>query len=359
MDKQLQHEILSVFIKLYETLGYIPTRDEFVQHTGLTQKAIVVGFGSYTALVNASGLAPKRIVKTYGERIYEKENIKFEGITKVFDKFTEEIKPYHGKFDIKHPEQMLGVVYTDSHSQFRDEFTWIVFLSFIREAQPSLIILGGDILEFYRISFHNKSATRALDIQDEIDFVVEQLKKIRELCPNAQIDYHMGNHEFRLFRYLCEESPALLTLRSLQFNQLLQLDDLRINLVARENAIFKPTKDKENYKVYNDKWMFTHGTDIGVFPAQKELQQYGISGASGHVHRHTFQSRRNIHGYHTWMTLPTAAANEVGREYMPNMINWDQGFGIMHFHKYGVTQQVVITTNGFACIGGKFYYKNE
>jgi hypothetical protein len=233
-----------------------------------------------------------------------------------------------------------------------------VFFDFISAAQPELIILGGDILEFYRISFHSKNPNRALNMQEEIDFVIEnKLKKIRQLCPKAQIDYHIGNHENRLFRYLCEQAPALSTLRSLQFNQLLQLDDLEINLVARENFIFQARKDKENYKIYHDSWAWTHGTDIGTFPAKQELQTYGISGASGHVHRHTFQSRRTLHGYHTWQSLGASCNNTVGAEYMPTMINWDQGFGIVHFHKFGVTQEFVNCTNGFACVGGKFYYK--
>lgn len=341
-------------------MGCIPTRDEFVMHSGLTQKSIVKNWGSYTALVNASGLAPKRIVKSYGERHYDRELIKFDAVETIHKKFEEEIKPYFGKFDRIEKEQSLAVCISDSHSQFWDEFTWSVFFDFINQAQPELVVLGGDILEFYRVSFHSKDPSRALNMQEEIDFVVEnKLKKIRQLCPKAQIDYHVGNHEFRLFRYLCEQSPALMSLDSLQFDKLLHLEDLEINLVSRENNIFNPKKDKENYKIYQGKWVWTHGTDIGTFPAQKELLTYGLSGASGHVHRHTFQSRRNLTGYITWQSLGASCTNVVGREYMPTMINWDQGFGIVHFHKFGVTQEFVNCTNGFACVGGKFYYKNK
>lgn len=362
MDKSRQHELLQIFIKLFDELGRIPTRDEFIIHTKITQKSVVNTFGSYTDLVNASGLAPKRIVKTYGERVYDKERIKFTELDSILNKFESEIKPYYKKFDKPKRDFALGVCISDSHSQYWDEFTWYVFFEYIKADQPELIILGGDLAEFYQISSHDKNPARALVLQDEIDFVVNnKLKRIRELCPKAQIDYHWGNHENRLFKYVNGQAPALSSLRCLQFDKLFMLNELEINLVARENFIFQPKakQDKENYKVYYDKWMWTHGTDFGKFPASIELGTYGISGASGHVHRHTFQSRTNIHGYHSWQSLGSSCTKLVGRDYIPTMINWDQGFGRMFFHKNGVTQDHVHTTNGFASLDGKFFYDKK
>lgn len=361
-DKTHQHEILAIFTKLFEELGRLPTRDEFVEHSKITQKAVVSAFGSYTDLVNASGFAPKRIVKTYGERKYTSEIVKFDGIEKLHSKFEVEIKPYYNKFDKPKRDFALGVDISDSHSEYWDAFTWEVFFAYIEGEQPELIVLGGDILEFYQISSHNKNPARAYALQDEIDFVItNKLKRIRKLCPKAQIDYHMGNHEFRLFRYICGDAPALQSLRNLQFHKLLELDDLEINLVAKENFIFqtKQKQDKENYKIYYDKWMWTHGTDYGKFPASVELNQYVFSGASGHVHRHTFQSRTTVHGYHCWQTLPASCTKLVGVDFMPNMINWDKGFGRVYFHRKGVTQDVVHTTNGFASLEGKYFYEKE
>lgn len=359
-DKIKQQQMVQIFTEIFTRLGYIPSRDEFIQYSSITQKSVVTEFGSYTGLINASGLCPKRIIKTYGERKYEIEHKKFEDITNIYEKYETEIKPYYGRFDRKIEGQSMAACISDSHSQFWDEFTWLVFFDFISSAQPELIILGGDLLEFYRISFHSKDPTRAMSMQDEIDFVVEKkLKKIRSLCPKAQIDYHWGNHENRLFRYLSEQAPALCSLRSLQIHKLLQLEELEINLVAKDNFVFNPKKDKENYKVYQDKFVWHHGTSTGVFPAKDELLSFGLSGASGHVHRHTVQSRRNLHGYITWHTLGSSCTNTVGRDYIPSLIHWSQGFNIVHFHKFGVTQEYIDTTNGFACIGGKFFYKKD
>lgn len=360
-DKSMQHDILQIFIKIFDQLGYIPTRDEFIVHSKLTQKCIVKVFGSYTDLVNASGLAPKRIKKTYGERQYDSEKIKFTQVENVHDKFTVEIKPYYNKFDYLNRKNLsIGVCISDSHSQFWDEFTWQVFFAFIKDAQPELIVLGGDNLEFYRISKHQKDPTRAMNLQSEIDFVVEnKLKKIRELCPRSQIDYHIGNHEARLFSYLCTDAPALSSLRCLKFNELLDLDKYEINFVSRENFIFNPKKDKDNYKVYENKWAWTHGTDCGNFPADKELNHYGLSGASGHVHRHTYKSKRNLTGYLTWQSLGASCTLKTGKEYIQTMINWDNGFGIVYFHKNGVTQEHITTSNGFAALHGKVFYAKD
>lgn len=357
-DKSIQHEMLAIFVQVFEKLGYIPTRDEFIQYSNLTQSSVVNAFGSYTDLVNASGLAPKRIVKTYGEKRFDREKLNFSDIENIYDKFQIEIKPYFGKFDREHKDHVIIMTITDMHSVFQDPFTWFVFLETVKRIQPDIIILGGDILDFYRISFHSKDPGRALKMQDEIDFVVHNvLEKLRQLCPKAQIDYHMGNHEFRLFRYLCEQAPALSSLRDLQFHKLLDLDRLEINLVARENFTFQPKKDKENYKIYLGKWSYTHGTDTSQFPALKELNEYVMSGASGHVHRLTYKAKRSLYGFNSWVSCPSSCTLENGKEFMPNMFDWEQGFLITHITKYGVTQTPVLTTNGFCEVGGIYYKK--
>jgi predicted MPP superfamily phosphohydrolase len=232
-----------------------------------------------------------------------------------------------------------------------------VALDYAKEAQPDLIVLGGDILEFYKISRYSKNPQRALDMQKEIDFVVEnKLKRLRAACPKAQIDYHLGNHEARLFSYLCDNSPALSSLRCLQFDKLLSLADLEINLIGRESFVFQ-TKMDDNYKVYRGLWAWTHGTDCTTFPAHKEMQKHGVSGASGHVHRHTAFAKRDVVGFKSWMSVGASSTIKHGGEFIPSLINWETGFLLTFVHPKNVIQQHISTEGGFACVGGKFYSK--
>lgn len=355
-DKQKQHEIVSDVVRVAKELGRVPNRDEYFAHEGaFSRYRVIQCFSSYTMLLQAAGLQHVAGKQSKEEKAHDKEFENYDHKKKLLDKYEKEIKPYDGKFDRLDKNIFMVASYTDSHSHFRDKFTFDVFLDTIKQAQPELIILGGDNLEFYKVSSHSQNPQRSLDMQKEIDFVVEEkLIKIRMACPKAQIDYHIGNHELRLFRYLCENSPALASLRCLQFDKLLGLADLGINLVGRENFIFK-TKMQDNFRVYRGLWAWTHGVDCSVFPSRKELEKHGISGASGHVHRHTAISRRDVFGFKTWMTVGAACTLKTGEEYMPGLINWENGFLLSFVHPNGVNQQHISTEGGFACVGGTFY----
>jgi Homing endonuclease associated repeat len=357
--KEDQHILLQDVLAVAKDLGRIPTRDEYQNLGRFSKDKIVKEFGSWTHLMQASGLEYTKGKPSKGEIKYDREVEKYEVKRQILSKFEKEIKPYHGKFDRLNKDIFSIVSITDSHSEFRDEFTWLVCLDYCKEAQPDLIVLGGDILECYDISQHNKNPQRAYKIQDEIDFVVlNKLAALRFACPNAQIDYHLGNHEARLFKYLCMDSPALSSLRCLQFDKLLGLEDLAINLIGRESFVFK-TKMEENYKVYRGLWAWTHGVDCTQFPALKEMNKYNVSGASGHVHRHTAFAKRDVGGFKTWMSVGASCTNKVGLEYMPGLIGWERGFLLTFVHPKNVIQQHISTEGGFACVGGVFYNEKE
>lgn len=352
--KQLLHEIVADIVRVSRELGFIPKRDQYLE-TGAFSRKTIDSVGGWTVLMHATGLKYTQGKDSREEILHQKEFDNYDKKIVLLNKFEKEIKPYHGRFDRLNKDVFMVASYTDSHSHFRDKFTLDVFLDFCKQSQPELIVLGGDNLEFYKISSHNQNPQRSLDMQKEIDFVVEnKLKAIRAACPKAQIDYHIGNHELRLFRYLCDKSPALSSLRCLQFNKLLGLDELEINLVGRENFVFK-TKMEDNFKVYRNLWAWTHGTDCSIFPSKKELERHGVSGASGHVHRHTAISRRDVFGFKTWMTVGSACTLKTGEEYMPSLINWENGFLLSFIHPNGVNQQHISTEGGYACAGGTFY----
>lgn len=353
------HDLVQDLVRVTKELGYIPKRDEYLKHGKFSRRAIDIICGSWSTALQAAGLKYLVGKQTPAEMKFEREQEKYDRRDYLFKKFDVEIKPYHGKFDRLNKDIFSIACISDSHSNHWDEFTWEVFLDHIKEAQPDLIVLGGDNLEFYKLSRYSKNPQRALDMQKEIDFVVEKkLKAIRALCPKAQIDYHIGNHEARLFAYLCDNSPALSSLRCLQFDQLLSLNDLEINLIGRESFVFQ-TKMEDNYKVYRGLWAWTHGTDCTLFPAHKEMQRHGVSGASGHCHRFTSFAKRDVNGFKSWVSVGASCTIKHGGEFIPSLINWETGFLLSYVHPNGVTQQHVSTEGGFACVGGKFYKRKQ
>jgi hypothetical protein len=188
---------------------------------------------------------------------------------------------------------------------------------------------------------------------------VNFFKKARELNPNAQIDWILGNHELRLFKYLSDVAPALASLRCLQFGKLFNLDDHGINLVARSSFLNQNDKG-ENYKTYFGLFTGTHGVKLGPHPAMKELDTYGTSGCSGHVHRFTNANKRNLHGFHRWISSGAMCMLKNGEEYIPDLIDWTQGFPIIHIdRKHGrVFIEYIDTTTGIVCVGGIYYLRD-
>lgn len=163
------------------------------------------------------------------------------------------------------------VICGDIHIPFQDDIAVDLFIGHIKERQPRMIVLNGDIMDMFRLSrFTNGEGRNPLK---EIEACRELLSRIRNACPNSEIFYVIGNHETRLERYVLDKAPELESI----------IEDIFTILRT------------EDYKVYgcssvllNDKYLFRHGRLLGNktgLSAIKELEASYMSGATGHSHR--------------------------------------------------------------------------
>ena len=67
------------------------------------------------------------------------------------------------------------LVIGDIHAPFHDEKAVGVALALSKHIKPDVIVLNGDIADFYACSRFSKQPTRALQLQDELDSVREIL----------------------------------------------------------------------------------------------------------------------------------------------------------------------------------------
>ena len=104
------------------------------------------------------------------------------------------------------------------------------FLEFCKDEQPDIIVLNGDIVDFYELSSFDKNPQRLFNLQDEIDQCRNFLRKLRFVCKSSKIVYILGNHEDRLRKVLWKDAKSLSSLRSLKFEELLGLEKLKIQL---------------------------------------------------------------------------------------------------------------------------------
>jgi len=278
--------------------------------------------------------------------------------------FNESVAPWCGKFDHKQKDgDMLVLVGSDFHAQWTDKFAMRVFIDTARRMQPDVIALAGDVLDLYDLSRYAKDPTGFKNVQGEINYVVNGIfKPLREACPNAQIDFFEGNHEWRLVNYLIEQAPGLAGLECLEWGKLFHLDDFEINLIARKafrKTVIKSRSRFENYKIYGaNALLVTHGTATGSNPAKAELDRWGLNGISGHLHKpSSFTGGSGLTGVKHWNSIGCMARTALSRQYMESPDKWMNGFAYAEIHNRTCQTTPVPIQDGFCSVAGKRYYR--
>ena len=355
-----------------ELLAYPGTcsRAKYKKYGHFPETIVYDHFGNHEEFQRASGLRDTRTTKSYRDR---RARLKSEETVQEY--YAESVRPWCGAFERKNKgDEILLVCGSDFHGLEVDRFALEVFIDVCRRTQPDVVCLNGDVVDFNSVGFWSKNPNKLLDLQGEITWTVENiLRPIREAAPDANIDFLVGNHEYRLIRYLCNVSPALASLSCLDFAELFSLKELQISLVSND-AILAPNErdrqemSKQTWKIYGGCFVVTHGTSGGRFPADKELNKYGLSGMSGHVHRPQYQSTPTVvNPWADWMTCGMMAKNDLrdgaghGETFKTGPSTWTTGFGVVSiFPKEGVALQTpVVIKRGIAEFGGVTYRERD
>jgi predicted phosphodiesterase len=228
---------------------------------------------------------------------------------------------------------------SDLHFPYHDRMALTRVLSFLAEQQPEIVILNGDICDFYQISKFDKNPKRADSLQSDIDMARSFLAELRRLLPHASIYFNEGNHEFRMTRYLWADAPALSSLRCLKLESLLTLSDYTIALVPAEKGI-----------MINGVYLVLHGDISSIhsgYTAKRMYEKHGGNGVGGHCHRLGSFLKRDRFGTHGW--YEGGCLCQLNPDYIINP-NWVQGLTMIDFFgNHFLTESIPI-------IGGKFIY---
>lgn len=310
-------------------------------------------FGTFLEFTKASGLVNNR----YQQKLLT-QTAKAASNDICREYFHKEVLPYHLKYEMDHKGDLLTImVCSDLHDKEVDEFALAVFLNECFRIQPNIIILNGDIFDLYEFSRYTQDP-RKCDVVGRIKFVHQMVfAKLREACPKAQIDFIIGNHEYRLLHMLANTNPhfkvLLSDLHGIGLEQLLGLDKFRINLVAKVDlgAFTKGEINQElskNYKVYFDCYVATHKPD--------GKDRFGMSGTNGHHHKADLSSFTNIlRGQCTWVQTPALHYSDA--EYLETLPQWNVGFlqTTISQSTKEVDQQLRIIKPNWASIDGQIY----
>lgn len=261
------------------------------------------------------------------------------------------LRPHCGRFQ-------TALVCSDIHDIACDPFYWRILVDTAHRVQPEKIVLNGDIFDLPEFSKYTQDP-RTFDPTARIKWVHSLLRAFREACPDAEITFIEGNHEFRLLRHLTEATPALMTvlseLHGMTVPQLLGLEQFELNYVARMDlAAFNEADIKKelskNYVLLWDSILLHH------FPEGRSM---GYPGANGHHHKHiVWNSYSPIFGSYEWHQL---GCGHVPRASYCAGEKWSQGFLLAHVdtHNKHTQFEYIDTSFQHAIVGGRFYQRNE
>ncbi len=107
---------------------------------------------------------------------------------------------------------------TDMHSPYHDKRAINLMEKVALGIGVNKVICGGDAADFYAVSTHNKDPKRRDTFFDEVKVTNRLLRRIegwlhagrmQPIWLGPQLEFLMGNHEFRLDRYIQERAPEM------------------------------------------------------------------------------------------------------------------------------------------------------
>jgi hypothetical protein len=216
----------------------------------------------------------------------------------------------------------------------------------ILDLQPDYHIINGDFLDCYEQSKYEKDP-RVLDrTRQELEMANEVLDEFARLSPSTITKIVFGNHEKRLTHRLFD-NPDLLAYvtKTGDPNEILAA---ALSLDERGIAWYGYP---DSYNHFG--FLLTHGQAVGVHPALKELQRYGVPGCSGHVHRNAYAETKTRRGHGQWWSLGGLCRDDMA--YLP-VNNWVRGIGIL--------LQIVGSEDEFSfhpvtIVGGRFIFNSK
>ena len=289
----------------------------------------------------------------------EKEIAKHAAFDHYVDFFQKEIMPLSNLYEVTSfssgPIKKL-MICGDLHDLHLDLFAWSVFVDQCKRIQPDIIVFAGDVFDLYEFSNFNVDP-RQVQIVERFKFVKEKIfKVIREACPHSQIDFIMGNHEFRLLRHIADKTPFVRVLLSdvmgIGFAEIFGLHEFKINWISKVDFKAFSKMDirnslKENYRVYFDSFVVSH-----------EPNNFQLHGCN--LHHHKLEVSHNysvIHGVYKWVSVP--GLHSLSADYVHGPVKWDLGFNfvLINTKTKEVIQQPQVVHQNWAVVNGIHYFK--
>jgi predicted phosphodiesterase len=220
-----------------------------------------------------------------------------------------------GAVQLEGPARVL--VLSDVHSPYHSETGVQIALNHGVEQEADVVLLNGDILDFYAASKWEKDP-RKRNLEKEIETGIGLLEYIRETFPSARIIYKEGNHEERWESFLIRKAPELLGVKKFSWQAVFELDRLKIEWVGEK----RPIRLGKLNVVHGHEYRFAIAGPVNA--ARGLFNKAKAHALCGHFHQTHTHSETTIE-QKLIATFSTGCLCDLHPEYMP-LNNWNQGF---------------------------------
>ena len=210
------------------------------------------------------------------------------------------------------------LILSDIHIPYHDEDSLTTALEWGLNNNVDTIILNGDIMDCYPVSSFIKDIGKA-SLREEIEMTIAFIGYVRELFPDVDMYYKLGNHEERINTYLLRNAKEFKDVDNLKFENLLRFKEFGVTLVGRELIKLGGLN-------------VLHGHEMGesvfspVNPARGMFLKAKSSVIFGHNHQVSQHSENNINGDATGVWSMGCLCT-LSPEYRPYAYTkWSHGF---------------------------------
>lgn len=227
------------------------------------------------------------------------------------------------------------LILSDIHFPYQDNDAIRAALKYGKDQNINGIYINGDMLDFYQLSFHEKDP-RVTPISEELEMGRQFLAMLRKEFVGVPIFLIIGNHEYRLERYLRVKAPELLDMSEFRIDVLLKCGEYGVTYIPYRS------------KCYMGKLLVEHGDKVpgagGVNPARTALLKFKRPILVGHFHR-TTQENSSVYDDDAQMAWSVGCLCTLEPSYMP-VNNHNHGFAIVNVDhstgEFSVDNKIII-----------------
>ena len=267
-----------------------------------------------TCVRQATGNCGKDFLKNKDKTPY----IGFQGVS-VHDGEVDPFIPYVIE------QNIIGIL-SDIHLPYQDNKALNIALEKCLDEKVDMILLNGDILDCYQVSYFDKNPTKSSFIK-EVEMMCIFLKDLRRIFGDIKILFKLGNHEERLERYLMSKAPAIFNIECFNIEKLIEIEYQRL---FDEKLIWDVVKNKRVMQFAS--LSIVHGHEFGnsffspVNPARGYFMRAKTSILGGHNHQTSEHIESDLNGKIIG-AFSTGCLCKLNPDYHP-INKWNHGFAI-------------------------------